>query len=1027
MGRTTQLSFLSLMSSSDVHAILFLPRAFLAVPASITVSINSFVDTDVSNNTIDFPLIIVLAIAFISALIAVIAVIFLYSTQLKTQRHRLKEQSIAENLRQTQYANELLRNYRRALRSDPQMTFLTLQSQPLELLRMYVNLRLYRRTLFEYDLDDGYATPHDPYELLWAGRCWHKYHTCTTLNPDQAIRMYRHCVILSDAGAGKTTLLRYLALQSVNRQLSGLSDLPIYIELGPFVHSRQGEPLSFAAERWSAYGISRINARSSLEKNLQAGNILLLLDGLDETHVGKSAEAAEAAYLRVLHAVEQIAATYPQAFIVVTTRNAVYRQLPSLKGFTELELLDFRQQDIEQFVCNWYACRDIPVEHAEELNSALRQNLRLRKMTSNPLMLSLLVSVYQEALELPESWASLYASYVTSLFSRMDAARSSNSVHILEQEGKLRLLAFVAWHFHNLRQVFFHESDVLEVIARFFREEGISPAYNYAMLRILSKEEGWLRQHPHGLHCFTHLAFQEYFAARYLVNKVSIALKHVELRDPWWERVVLFYVASLDDIIPFLLMLDKYDDDEQEYHQLEHQERRIFAGRCMAVRGTLLVGDLEERLLFHLLDLLVSTPYLLLAQKVAETLISIDEENINHCLLALLSERNIDQKKQLSIVWAMETARNPFLLRSLLALLGDETISPLVRVNIAQVLGRVGERTQAHQLVELLVFQHLHSDVRTSVAIALGQLEEPSVAYKLVALLSNRQLDVSVRVSITEALGVLGEHTGVVADLLQFYANAQLEFVLRCYIAIALGHLGEFSVVASLIPLLSNGEYSLETRIEIANALGTLAIRSLAFDLLPLLSNELIPWEVRTSIAFALERLGEHAIVPQLLQLLADEKVHHNVRLSICTILNKLTSRSVLPRLKELHIDVLAEKRLYRSWYVLLGLLGERIPVHHFIVWLEDEEIHPCERLYMLEALSTLREGFVVFQLLILLSLPDLHKKVRQGIITTLVILAQNKVVPEEIIPKLVNFFSETNTQKDILYMLWNLKYQISN
>ena len=73
----------------------------------------------------------------------------------------------------------------------------------------------------------------------------------------------------------------------------------------------------------------------------------MLLDALDETVIGGSDERARSSYARVLASIDKVAVRYSNVPIVVTARKAGYCPRPPLSGFTELEVLDFRPQEME--------------------------------------------------------------------------------------------------------------------------------------------------------------------------------------------------------------------------------------------------------------------------------------------------------------------------------------------------------------------------------------------------------------------------------------------------------------------------------------------------------------------------------------------------------------------------------------------------------------------------------------------------------------------------------------------------------
>src|SRR5260370_9193829 len=139
------------------------------------------------------------------------------------------------------------------------------------------------------------------------------------LDPGEAIRTYKHCVIVGDPGAGKTTLLKYLTLKSLDGHLAGLPELPIHIELNTFVSSQCHDLLDFASTSWEAdYNFPKVEARSYMEEQLKTGKALLLLDALDETMIGETADVAEASYRRAAEAIIQMPTRYSQSHLLLT-------------------------------------------------------------------------------------------------------------------------------------------------------------------------------------------------------------------------------------------------------------------------------------------------------------------------------------------------------------------------------------------------------------------------------------------------------------------------------------------------------------------------------------------------------------------------------------------------------------------------------------------------------------------------------------------------------------------------------------
>ena len=134
---------------------------------------------------------------------------------------------------------------------------------------------------------------------------------------------------------------------------------------------------------------------------------------------------AEASYRHVIDTISQLAVRYHQTRIIVTARKAGYHQRMRLAGFTELEVLDFRSKDIEQFIDNWfaYSLHMQATTDASDLKVRLSRNTRLQTLAANPLLLSLIVIVYEANLDLPDRRAELYKQCVDILLTKWDASR----------------------------------------------------------------------------------------------------------------------------------------------------------------------------------------------------------------------------------------------------------------------------------------------------------------------------------------------------------------------------------------------------------------------------------------------------------------------------------------------------------------------------------------------------------------------------------------------------------------------------
>jgi len=693
------------------------------------------------------------------------------------QRKAMEASASVTLMRNARTKTERVQAYREVLHADPRIAQLQIldMNQPLEVTNIFVRVLLHQETRLKYELEPTLIEAElqrDPNTLLLAGRKYLESRASTALDPDEALRKHPRCVIVGDPGAGKSTLLKYLTLKSVDKAFSGLPEFPILIELNDFASSGSHDLIDFVTTRWNdRYGFLKVEAQAYIEENLAKGNALLLLDALDETVIGETVEEAEASYRRVSEAITQIATRYHKSYIVVTARKAGYRQRPRLDGFTELEVLDFRQEDIQRFVSNWFACQPNPrrQSNAEDLNARLERNPRIQALAANPLLLALIVIVYEVQLDLPDRRAELYRQCVDILLFKWDTSRDIRRRREFKPENKRQLLGEIAWHFHNLGRRYFPENELLRIIADFLPTVGLSSEQNRQILAEIAAENGLLKEQAQGWHGFLHLTLQEYFVAQYVTdyNELETLLSHQG--DPWWEEVLLLYTGYTPDASPLLQKLRTRGKKSFLWKDIFLTDL-IQAARCLASRPRLRQTALRKQVISDLFKELVNIPYPYTRNHIAEALCEIGGKEVNTQLLRLLS---------------------------------NEQVNPDVRMSIASILSKLGERSIVPDLLRLLSDEQLDSHVRGNIANALSELGERSIVPDLLRLLSDKQDDPNVTEDIAGALGELGERS-IVPDLLRLLSDKQMAPRVRGNIAIALDKLGETTVLPDLFRLLSD-------------------------------------------------------------------------------------------------------------------------------------------------------------------------------------------------------------------------------
>lgn len=579
--------------------------SFIASP-TVTTSIQS-------NYRID-PTIINALIGFLGIVLgAIIASLFPYYLQRRKETKTTKEQQQQQEKREietTKTTQDRVQEYCDNLRTNPRIAYLQIldMNQSIEVKSIYVRLRLYKEAVSEEEIDRDLVTTqnlHDPDASLKASLKYLEYRMSKAMNPIEALHAYKHCVIVGDPGAGKTTLLKHLIMKSVDKELEGLPGLPLYIELNAFATSHTNDLLEFAAVGWEQYGFSKDEAQAYLSKELKSGNILVLLDGLDETFIGEEGKEAEENYRSVFNTIKNFLQRYGQSPIVVTVRKARYYAGAVLEGFTELVVLDFRPEDIRQFVNNWFGCTSEGQKLAKDLNDKLEKNRRTLALAANPLLLALITITYQTDHYLLDGKdlhrADIYERSVDILFTIWDAKRGIKRRRQFDKNQLKRLLEDVASHFHEQRLLYFSEEELLKVIAGIVPEMHLSREQDaFILAEIILKEitsnNGLLKLQAKKLYGFLHITFQEYFAAKKFAKRDISDIIRYHSNEPWWEEVILLVARYTSDASSSLqIFLQK--NEEKPFKEIIFHTELMLAGRYLAASFAVGTTSLPDRII----------------------------------------------------------------------------------------------------------------------------------------------------------------------------------------------------------------------------------------------------------------------------------------------------------------------------------------------------------------------------------------------------------------------------------------------
>jgi len=758
-----------------------------------------------------------------------------------------------------------------------------------------------------------------------------------TMSPQEALVRFRHLALLGEPGAGKTTLLRYLAFQAAQGKLEDLPDFPIFISLSHFAaaavrlslrpgfrprgaHDKapQTSLLDFVIREIDAL-YSSPALRSYLEERLEEGSVLLLLDDLGETNVGRPQET-EAIYRHVVGQINVLTARYPKIPVVVTSRRAGWKGLLAA-SFHTLEVQKLEQDDIQRFIEDWFgrgsSSRSLQgSDRAWELRSNISQNPQVRALAANPLLLSLMAFVFEQDGELPEGRAGLYRRGMELLLEKWEIHRGRKRVSRFTAEHQRDLLEEVALHFHLRRHLCFPEDDLSGITASYLSAVGLPADWVPTALERISAQYGLLREQAPRWYSFPHLTWQEYFAAAAISKRGQLELALEGMPDPWWEGTILFLASSLllEDATPLLEGILNQEDDVFRHNLL-------LAGRCLARKPSIRRAGLRESIIEQLQGLVEGDVHLPLRQRAIGVLAEIGDPSIAAYFMSLVTAKKIDRTVHRWITKALASLGDESTATNLLALLPDQGIDVAVRTNAAAALGSLGDKTVVPQLLRLLPDEEIDYRVRMTVAEALSALGacpecsggDESITPQLLRLLPNEKIDYRVRVRVAEALSTLGacpecgrRDESIIPQLLRLLPNEKVDYNVRMIAAETLGFLGAWaepsrrdrSIASRLLTILAKKRIDPDVRASIAAALGSLGDKSVIPQLLRFLPDEKVDPSIRWRIVDALAALGamdDEATVPDFLGLLTNEKIDSSVRVTVAEAMGEKTVHTSTP------------------------------------------------------------------------------------------------------------------------------------
>ncbi|MFM6326409.1 MAG: HEAT repeat domain-containing protein [Microcystis panniformis] len=405
---------------------------------------------------------------------------------------------------------------------------------------------------------------------------------------EEAKDKHNKMMILGDPGMGKSTLLRMEALKIAREELGKLGvNTP-----QPFLNNREKVkvkdvilPLYFRlselANKLAEKNDDIINIipqlidksfqiESIVKEKLEQGKCVLFLDALDEV---------SSIQLHELNTKLKNFLDNSPCKIYLTSRIVGYSGKFSGE-VKEVEIVPFTDQKTAEYIKTWFVNAEGYLENdlvsADGLIEELKNKPQIQGLAQNPLLLSLICSLYQtQDLILPAKRNEVYKQAVDYMLRDWVENRKLVSVSGGKRIAKIRLLEIVAYELScREEEIFiFQEEDFFNVLERYLRHEEVSTIFQQSnsdeLMIGLCEEDGIIQKfHEKGdQYLFLHRTFQEYFTACYLYQRIrknqedGIALVKAHFWDHDWHETIILLAGMMSDASLLLEAILQEKDD----------------------------------------------------------------------------------------------------------------------------------------------------------------------------------------------------------------------------------------------------------------------------------------------------------------------------------------------------------------------------------------------------------------------------------------------------------------------------------
>jgi hypothetical protein len=405
----------------------------------------------------------------------------------------------------------------------------------------------------------------------------------------------KNLAVVGAPGSGKTTMLKHMALTlTAPPRHIRKKRIPMLIPVLLFLRDHRSDITDNINVNLTTLIRNQFERRQVpippdgwLEKQLEKGNCLIMLDGLDEIADIKMRR-------QVVIWVEKCMEAYGNNRFIITSRPHGYKSNP-LSNVTVLQVRPFTDIQVKQFIHNWYLANELMSSQkydqgiyddarlgADDLLKRLQHTPTLSSLAINPLLLTMIATVHRYRSSLPGRRVELYAEICEVFLGKRHEARGI--VTELTPAQKQRVLQPIAYYLMKNKLQTIKLADIEGMIKKHL--ESVSPFASVSeFLKEIENTSGLLLERESGEYGFSHLTFQEYLAAVHALENGLEKELYAYVTDPWWQETIRLYCAQTDGSNVIQACVNKLDisalalaiDCMNEAREVNSMIRKIFS------------------------------------------------------------------------------------------------------------------------------------------------------------------------------------------------------------------------------------------------------------------------------------------------------------------------------------------------------------------------------------------------------------------------------------------------------------------